>query len=129
MKAKAPVSPPADFPTEFAVDVDGEVFNVKISPKWDGTARAEGTIESERAEQSKRPKELPAGAVLCSMAGLILSIEAKVGAPVREGDLVAIIEAMKMRRHVNSPRSGVVKEILAHEGEMVAPEDILMVVE
>jgi biotin carboxyl carrier protein len=42
---------------------------------------------------------------------------------------VAIIEAMKMRRHVNSPRKGVVKEILAREGEMVAPEDILMVVE
>ena len=129
MKAKAPASPPADFPTEFAVDVDGEVFNVKISPKWDEAGRAEGTVEAEKAEQSKRPKELPAGAVLCSMAGLILSIEAKVGAPVREGDLVAIIEAMKMRRHVNSPRSGVVKEILAHEGEMVAPEDILMVVE
>ena len=34
-----------------------------------------------------------------------------------------------MRRHVNSPLKGVVKEILAREGEMVAPEDILMVVE
>jgi biotin carboxyl carrier protein len=42
---------------------------------------------------------------------------------------VAIIEAMKMRRHVNSPRSGVVKEICAQEGEMVTPEDVLMVVE
>jgi biotin carboxyl carrier protein len=63
------------------------------------------------------------------MAGLILSIEAKVGDHLGEGDLVAIIEAMKMRRHVNSPRSGVVKEIYAHEGDMVTPEDILMVVE
>jgi biotin carboxyl carrier protein len=63
------------------------------------------------------------------MAGLILSIEAKVGARVKAGDLVAMIEAMKMRRHVNSPHGGVVKEIFAREGEMVAPEDILMVVE
>jgi pyruvate carboxylase subunit B len=63
------------------------------------------------------------------MAGLILSVEVKVGDQVNEGDLVAIIEAMKMRRHVNSPRSGVVKEIWAGEGEMVNPEDILMVVE
>jgi pyruvate carboxylase subunit B len=67
--------------------------------------------------------------MVCGMAGLILSIEAKVGAQVREGDLVAIIEAMKMRRHINSPRNGVVKEIWAHEGEMVSPEDVLMVVE
>jgi biotin carboxyl carrier protein len=63
------------------------------------------------------------------MAGLVLSIEAKAGAHINAGDLVAMIEAMKMRRHVNSPRAGVVREILVHEGEMVNPEDVLMVVE
>jgi pyruvate/oxaloacetate carboxyltransferase len=129
MKTKAAVTTPADFPTEFAVDVDGEVFNVKISPKWDGAGGTVSTVEAGKAEGPKRPKELPPGAVLCGMAGLVLSIEAKVGATIREGDLVAIIEAMKMRRHVNSPRSGVVKEICAQEGEMVTPEDVLMVVE
>ena len=128
-KTKAVVSAAADFPTEFAVDVDGEVFNVKISPKWDGAGGSVGTVEAEKAEGSKKPRELPPGALLCGMAGLILSIEAKVGTSIREGDLVAIIEAMKMRRHVNSPRSGVVKEICAQEGEMVTPEDVLMVVE
>ena len=109
--------------------MDGEVFNVKISPKWDGAGPAVGDVEAEKAEGPKKPKALPPGALLCGMAGLVLSIEAKVGASIREGDLVAIIEAMKMRRHVNSPRSGVVKEICAQEGEMVTPEDVLMVVE
>ena len=85
IKAKAPVSPPADFPTEFAVDVDGEVFNVKISPKWDGAGKTERTMEAEKPEAAKRPKELPSGAVLCGMAGLILSIEAKVGDPCQCG--------------------------------------------
>ena len=129
IKAAAPVGPPADFPTEFTVDVDGEIFNVKISPVWDGPENSETTPGMERPERAKGPKEMPAGAVLCGMAGLVLSIEAKVGARVNAGDLVAIIEAMKMRRHVNAPRSGVVKEICASEGEMVAPEDVLMVVE
>jgi pyruvate/oxaloacetate carboxyltransferase/biotin carboxyl carrier protein len=128
-EAKGPIVPLADFPTEFAVDVDGEVFNVKISPKWDGAGRAGRTVEVEEAEASRKPRELPQGALLCNMAGLILSIEAKVGDHVGEGDLIAVIEAMKMRRHVNSPRSGVVKTIWAHEGEMVTPEDVLMVVE
>jgi pyruvate/oxaloacetate carboxyltransferase len=129
IKATAPVSPPTDFPTEFTVDVDGEVFNVKISPVSDGAGKTEGTMVAERPETTKRLKEPPSGAVLCGMAGLILSIEAKVGARINAGDLVAMIEAMKMRRHVNSPRSGVVKEIWAREGEMVNPEDVLMVVE
>lgn len=129
MKAQAPAGRIADFPTEFAVDVDGEVFNVKISPKWNGDGKTLRTLETETPEATKRSKAPPPGAMLCGMAGLILSIEAKVGAPVREGDLVAVIEAMKMRRQVNSPRSGIVKEIWASEGEMVTPDDILMVVE
>jgi biotin carboxyl carrier protein len=129
IKAMAPGSTPADFPTEFTVDVDGELFNVKISPVWDGAGKAERTMMAERPETAKRLRELPSGAVLCGMAGLILSIETKVGDRVNAGDLVAIIEAMKMRRHVNSPCSGVVKEIWAREGEMVNPEDVLMVVE
>jgi len=86
-------------------------------------------MESEKRETRGKPREIPLGAVVCGMAGLVLSIGAKVGTHVNAGDLVAIIEAMKMRRHINSPRSGVVKEIWVREGEMVAPEDVLMVVE
>jgi biotin carboxyl carrier protein len=85
-------------------------------------------MKAERSETAEKQKELPSGAVLCGMAGLILSIEAKVGARVNAGDLVAIIEAMKMRRHVNSPRSGLVKQIWVGVGEIVNPEDVLMVV-
>ncbi len=132
-KATAPAHPSTNFPTEFSVEVDGEVFNVKISPVWDGEGETETTTHEPETQQIplavKRPKQIPKGAVLCGMAGLILSIETKLGVRVKAGDLVAMVEAMKMRRRVHSPYSGVVKEILAHEGEMVAPEDILMVVE
>jgi biotin carboxyl carrier protein len=114
------------------VDVDGEVFNVKISPVWDGAGPDETSIQAgtqEASKSAKGPKEIPPGAVLCGMAGLVLSIEAKVGARVNAGDLVAMIEAMKMRRQVNAPHSGVVKEVWAREGEIVEPGDVLMVVE
>jgi pyruvate/oxaloacetate carboxyltransferase/biotin carboxyl carrier protein len=134
-KSATPAGPLPDFPTEFNVDVDGEVFNVKISPVWDSVGNGEaitqaGTPQAARAEKAaKRPKDVPPGAVLCGMAGLVLSIEAKVGATVKPGDLLAMIEAMKMRRHINAPHGGVVKEIWAREGEIVEPEDVLMVVE
>jgi biotin carboxyl carrier protein len=45
-----------------------------------------------------------------------------------EGDPLAMIEAMKMRRHILSPERGVVKEIMAKEGEIVDPQDVLIVV-
>ena len=121
--------PPAEFPSEFRVDVDGDVFNVKISPVLDGAVKAAETAEAGGPQKTVSPEDIPPGAVLCGMPGLVLSIEAKVGDPVNKGDLVAIIEAMKMRRHINAPHGGEVKEIRAREGEMVETEDILMVVQ
>lgn len=126
-KPTLPANIPAKFPSEFNVDVDGEVFTVKISPVWNGTGEAETTIHAEKAPQ-KTKKEAAEGAVLAGMAGLVLSFEVKVGDTVNAGDLVAMIEAMKMRRHLNCPHGGVVKEICAQIGEIVEPQDVLMVV-
>jgi len=111
-----------DFPREFSVDVDGDIFTVKISPLSSG---AQGVMASTASDSSRKA---PEGAVVCGMAGLVLSLEVKAGDRIGEGDLVAVIEAMKMRRPVHSPRSGTVKEILAKEGEIVDAQDPLMVV-
>jgi pyruvate/oxaloacetate carboxyltransferase/biotin carboxyl carrier protein len=112
------------FPREFSVDVDGEVFNVKIAPRW---CDAQAVDPTAGTQSIKAPNPLPQGAVLCGMAGLILSIAVKIGDRVSKGDPIAMIEAMKMRRHVLSPESGMVKEIRAKEGEIVDSEAILMV--
>ncbi len=77
-KGTVPSGRPSDFPTEFEVDVDGDLFNVKISPVWDGDGMTERASTAERPEKPKGPKELPSGALLCGMAGLILSIEVEL---------------------------------------------------
>ena len=114
-----------DFPRAFSVDVDGDVFHVKIAPLVN--EEKSGADESS-PRVAGEPGELPEGAVLCGMAGLILSIAVKVGEPVSKGVPIAMIEAMKMRRQVLSPLGGVIKEIRAKEGAIVAPEDVLVVV-
>ena len=63
------------------------------------------------------------------MGGMVLTIRAKVGDKVSEGDEVAVIEAMKMQNGVKSPHGGVVSEIFAFEGEFIDSGDIMMVVE
>jgi pyruvate/oxaloacetate carboxyltransferase/biotin carboxyl carrier protein len=118
----AAAAPGPDFPTEFSVDVDGDVFTVRISPLRNNSVEA---FEVPASDISNKP---PEGAVISSMAGLVLSLEVKVGDKIGKGDLVAVIEAMKMRRPIHSPRSGIVKEILAKEGEIVESESVLMVV-
>lgn len=128
---------PIGFPREFSVDVDGDVFTVKISPLGAG---GESTITAERAQTAADapgateaqaphgPRDLPEGAVLCGAPGLILSLLVQVGDEVTEGDEIALIETMKMKRPIVAPCSGVVRETQAEEGQMVTAEDLLMVV-
>jgi pyruvate/oxaloacetate carboxyltransferase len=113
---------PAGMLREFSVEVDGDLFAVRISPLY----HEEKVPVAVAGRQ--RLKTPPEGAVMCDMAGLVLSLEAKVGDTINKGDPVAVIEAMKMRRPVHSPRSGTVKEIFANEGEIVEADDVLMVV-
>lgn len=108
-----------DTPLEFSVDVDGEVFNVRVS------SVASKTIE---VAKPAKPREVPDGAVTSPMQGMVLAINVKVGDTVSAGDVVAMIEAMKMRNEIRSPQSGVVKEVFAYEGEIVNNGDVLMVV-
>lgn len=126
-KPSTSVSTHRDFPTEFSVEVDGEVFDVKIliSGNESGSVAEAGTSES---SNTKRPGEVPPGGVISGMAGLVLSFEVGVGDQVNAGDVVAIIEAMKMRRHLTCPHGGAVKDICVREGEIVQPEDLIMVV-
>ena len=110
----------ADMPTEFSVDVDGEVFNVKIASVLGKTVSV---------EKPKKLKAVPKGAVTAPLQGMVLSVKAKVGSKVKNGDVVATIEAMKMQNQVFAPGDGVVKEILVYEGEVVNSGDVMMVLE
>ena len=120
MPAAAPSQPGADIPTEFSVDVDGEVFNIKITPVLGQT------LETGKKAKSR---EIPKGAVLSPMQGMVLTVNVKVGAKVKEGDTVVVTEAMKMQNDVHSPYTGTVKEIFAFNGEIVNKDDVLMVIE
>lgn len=53
----------------------------------------------------------------------------EVGAEVRQGDVLAVLESMKMELPVHAPASGTVAEVLVVEGQIVQEGDPLVVVE
>ncbi|MGD9160151.1 MAG: pyruvate carboxylase subunit B [Desulfobacteraceae bacterium] len=115
-------------PTEFSVEVDGEQFNVKVSPLFsDGSGESNQDTNS-AAQISSAPREIPEGAMISGIAGLVVSIKVKVGDKVEEDDDLAVIESMKMMRAYAAPHGGVVKEICVKENQTVNADDILMVV-
>ena len=64
--------------------------------------------------------------VVSPMPGLVVTMEAVAGQTVREGEVVCIIEAMKMQNIIRAEREGVVKAVNATAGDSVAADDVLV---
>ena len=103
---------------QFKVVVDGEVFQVEVEPT------------GEMVIQENKPAPLPSveGGIKSSMQGMVLGLKVKPGDAVQEGDVVAVIEAMKMENDIHASHSGIVREIFVKESDFVAAGDIIMVV-
>ncbi len=60
------------------------------------------------------------------MPGAIIEVSTTPGARVQRGDQLFVLEAMKMKNPIRSPRDGVVGEIFVHEGQNVNFDDLLL---
>jgi oxaloacetate decarboxylase alpha subunit len=105
----------------YAINVDGRHFNVIVS-----ASNAALTIQP---ANNPTPAALIAssGAVVESpMAGNILKVLVDIGSIVTEGDVVVIMEAMKMETEVRSKTAGIVSAVNVKEGSAVAGGDVLI---
>ena len=85
------------------------------------------------APAAAAPAAAPAAAasgtvVAAPLPGNIFAIKVKEGDAVKSGDVLIIIEAMKMENEVCAPSDGVVKQIAVSKGAMVATGDTLVVI-
>jgi pyruvate carboxylase subunit B len=113
-------SGPAQIPTEFEVEVDGEPFEVKVKPTGGFLVAGKGSVSS-----GEKPKDVEGG-IKSNMQGTILSVKVKSGDKVKIGDVIATIEAMKMEQEVKAEKEGEVKEVFIKEGDSVANGDLLI---
>lgn len=61
------------------------------------------------------------------MPGTILDVKVQNGAVVKQGDVLMILEAMKMENEIVAPCSGTVKQVIATKGASVATDEVLAV--
>ena len=109
----------SSIPTEYNVEVDGELFDVKVVPT--------GFIEIGSAD-IKAPSGPVEGGVTSSMQGMILKLKVAKDDKVNKGDIVAVLEAMKMENDIHAPDSGTVQEIFIEEGDTVSTGETLMII-
>lgn len=79
------------------------------------------------AAQRRRPASRGSGDLRAPMAGKVISVLVQAGDQVKAGDVLAILEAMKMEQQIVAPHDGVVARVLCHEGDQVATGTELVV--
>jgi pyruvate carboxylase subunit B len=100
---------------ELTVEVDGQSYAVRITGGVDAGAPA---VAAPTAKAAPAVRE---GTVVSPMQGLLLKVDVKVGDHVALGDVVCVLEAMKMQNDITATRTGTVTEVYVQEGVVVGP--------
>ena len=122
---------------KFNVTVNGTVYEVEVEEVAAGApsapVAAPAAPKAAPVAAPAAPKAAPAvagaaGAVAIKapMPGTILDVKVSVGASVKKGDIVAILEAMKMENEIFAPQDGVVASVNVSKGASVNADDLLV---
>ncbi|PIB91511.1 acetyl/propionyl/methylcrotonyl-CoA carboxylase subunit alpha [Caulobacter sp. FWC2] len=121
----------------FKAALDGKVFTVQVAAAAEGfnirhrAAKARVLVLTPRNAElhDKLPEKQAADTsklVLSPMPGLVVSMDVITGQQVREGEVVCVLEAMKMQNIIRAERDGVVKAVNAKGGDPVAADEVLV---
>jgi len=109
------------------VEVNGQAYTVEMEkavktakPIKLGTKRSvQDTIAAPTVQVAKPVVSSASGSVKSPLPGVILEVLVKVGDPVKTGQKLFVLEAMKMENSINSDKEGKVVEIKANKGDSV----------
>jgi acetyl-CoA/propionyl-CoA carboxylase biotin carboxyl carrier protein len=140
LKSTAPADPKPPEPSEdggemvsrdYKVEVSGKLFDVKVI----GEAVAGGAAPAAGGKKPpKRERKAGSGGGASSeslpspLQGTVFKVAVEKGAEVAEGDLICVIEAMKMENEIVAHRAGKVEELNVAEGDSVSSGDVLAVI-
>ena len=110
----------------FNVTVNGVSYDVVVEEV--GAASPVSAPVAAPVTASAPKATAPAGgiAVKAPMPGTIMKINVTVGQTVKKGDVLCVLEAMKMENDISAPADGVVASVNVQKGASVESEEILI---
>ena len=113
---------------KYTITVNGNVYEVTVEEGFTGAASApKAAAPAPKAAPAAAPKAAPAPAaagsvaVTAPMPGKILGVKASAGQAVKRGQVLLILEAMKMENEIVAPQAGTVASINVAVGDSVEP--------
>lgn len=115
----------------FQIRVNGKAFDVEVeelrasAPQQSVSAPAPAPSPAAPAKPQPPATPLSGEVIVTPLPGNVLRVLKKAGEPVKAGDAVIIIEAMKMENEIVAPRDGVISGISAQTGTSVQTGEAL----
>ena len=113
----------------YRITVNGVAYDVAVEEMGEGAAAS--TPAPAAAPKPAAPKAAPAAAgagavkINSPMPGNILSVKASAGQAVKKGDVLMILEAMKMENEICAPQDGTIASVQVAAGDSVESGDVL----
>jgi glutaconyl-coA decarboxylase len=111
---------------QYTITVNGVAYDVTVEEKNGGVVSAPKAVEKSAPVASAPVASAPQAAakegnvaVSAPMPGKILAVKAKEGDSVKAGDVLLVLEAMKMENDIVAPQDGVVASINVKVGDSV----------
>ncbi|MEM3464331.1 MAG: biotin/lipoyl-containing protein [Candidatus Bathyarchaeia archaeon] len=121
--------PKADKDKLMQIKVEGATFKVEVkAPVKKPELAAFVPSQLAPTKMSTATRQVAEGAVVAPMTGKILSVKVKKGDSVKTGQILCILEAMKMENEIAAPKAGTVREVLVSEGSSVSEGEPLFII-
>lgn len=114
---------------EFVIELAGERIPVQVSQISLRTVKPPPSTRSKRAAKAKGTKKAPKSVdegIRAPMPGRVVEVFVEAGDEVESGDVVLILEAMKMENELRSPGKAIVKSVNVKPGDSVAGNQLLV---
>lgn len=132
-KEDAPVAAPSAEPSNmFRVTVNGKGYDVQVD-EMDAASSAKAANPAKAASSAPAPASAPVGdgdgaPLNAPLSGAVWKISCKEGQSVDEGEVLLILEAMKMENEIKAPQSGTIQSVSVKEGDKVNTGDLLLTI-
>ena len=105
---------------KYTITVNGTAYEVEVE-------EAGVVASAPKAAPKAAPVAAGATTVSAPMPGKVLSVNVKAGDAVKSGDVLLILEAMKMQNEIMAPADGTVSDVRVSAGQTVATGDVMVV--
>lgn len=111
----------------YKVKVNGKLYEVQLEEVTENNESISAPAPASAPASAPAPLASGSAVIEAPIAGKVLSVKVNVGDVVKKGQLVAVIEAMKLENEIFSSSEGTVKEIRATVGATVNNKDALII--